>query len=117
MTHLEPVIVESGMIPYFNITFTNTLPEGETEFTFSFEPRPGYHAWEVEFLDGNTDWEVKPDGWFETSVGWGEETYSTPFHHLNQKIHLEFGRNHIMKAGISTTLQLRGRGIALYDKA
>lgn len=116
MTHLEPVITQNEIPPYFDIVFTNTLPEGETEFSFSFANQPGYDAWEVEFLERNTDWEVKPDGWFEVVIGWGEETYLTPFHHLNQIIHLEFDRSHIMKVGSSQTLNLRGRRIFLGDK-
>ena len=116
MTHLEPVITQTEIPPYFDIVFNNTLPEGETEFTFSLDPHPGYDAWEVEFREGTTDWEIKPDGWFETVIGWGEETYLTPFHHLNQIIHLEFGRLHVMKAGSTASLKLRGRRIALTDK-
>ena len=51
MTHLEPVIALNEIPPYFDITFTNTLPEGETEFTFSFEPHPGYDSWEIESIE------------------------------------------------------------------
>lgn len=117
MTYLEPVIIQSEIPPYFDITFTNTLPEGETEFIFSFDSHPGYDSWEIESIESQTDWEIKPDGWFEISVGWGEEIHSTPFHNLNQIIHLEFNRVHIMKVGTSPILKLRGRRIALMDKA
>ena len=116
MTHINPVIVESGMIPYFNITFTNTLPEGETEFSFSFESRPGYDGWEVISLETVTDWEIKPDGWFETIIELGNEIQITKCHHLNQIIHLEFNRVHVMKPGSAQVLKLRGRGICLTDK-
>ncbi len=117
MTHIDPVIVQNEIPPYFDIYFENTLPEGETEFSFTFSPRPGYDAWEIEFIEGTTDWEVKPDGWFEVSMGWGEEIYLTPFHSLNKKIYLEFNRIHVMKPGNLNIIKLRGRGIVLYDKA
>jgi hypothetical protein len=117
MTNLEPVITQNAIVPYFDIVFTNTLPEGETEFTFSFPPHPGCDHWEVQCMEGDTDWEVKPDGWFEVVIGWGEETYLTHFHHLNQIIHLSLERQHVMKVGNSPQLKLRGRGIALMDKA
>lgn len=117
MTHLEPVIVQNEIPPYFDIYFENTLPEGESEFSFSFGPQLGYDTWEVESVEGATDWEVKPDGWVEIEIGWGQETYLTPFHHLNQIIHLEFNRVHVMKPGTLKILKLRGRRIALKDKA
>ena len=117
MTHLEPVIVQKEIVPYFDIIFNNTLPEGETEFTFSFDSHPGYDHWEVQCMEGDTDWEVKPDGWFQVVTGWGEETYLTPFHHLNQIVNLSFERQHVMRVGISGQLKLRGRRIALMDKA
>jgi hypothetical protein len=117
MTHLEPVIIQKEIVPYFDIIFNNTLPEGETEFTFSFDSHPGYDHWEVQCMEGDTDWEVKPDGWFQVVMGWGEETYLTPFHHLNQIINLSFERQHVMKVGTSGQLKLRGRRIALMDKA
>lgn len=117
MTHIEPVIVQNEIPPYFNIYFENTLPEGETEFSFSFGSQPGYDTWEIEFLEGETDWVVKPDGWFELEIGLGHETHLTPFHHLNQIIHLEFGKVHVMKPGTLRILKLRGRRISLSDKA
>lgn len=117
MTHLEPVIVQNEIPPYFDIYFENTLPEGETEFSFSFAPHPGYDSWEIEFVEGITDWEVKPDGWFEVEIGLGYETYLTPFHHLNQIIHLEFNRVHTMKTGSLRIIKLRGRKISLLDKS
>lgn len=117
MTHIDPVIVQNEIPPYFDIYFTNNLPEGETEFSFSFTPHPGYDAWEVQFIEGETDWEVKPDGWFEVDMRWGEEAHLTPFYDLNQIIHLEFDRVHVMKPGTLQIIKLRGRRIALKDKA
>jgi len=40
----------------------------------------------------------------------------TKCHHLNQIIHLEFNRVHVMKPGSAQVLKLRGRGICLTDK-
>jgi hypothetical protein len=117
MTHIDPVIVQNEIPPYFDIYFTNTLPEGETEFSFSFSSQPGYDHWEVEFVEGETDWGIKPDGWFQKFIGWGEEIISEPFYNLNQIIHLEFNRVHVMKPGTLQIIKLRGRRISLMDKA